>query len=203
MSNGIGLRIIDYPSVLLRMTELGYRSLYFNSGAFGFASGVATVSRGWIGPPDSSIRESAQAIVRQASVPFSETLTGALIEVWTQALPGPVWIMPKSHWAYELEFGHRGWLPGVLEQTGVDPRPLAGLNNAAAIEFTATDKNALAYMVRQLLDRLVSSDFQLVFLDHSTICTVHTRCQLWWTTTSQDVVDRLDEALPAHGNPDT
>jgi hypothetical protein len=133
-------------------------------------------------------------------VPFDETMTAALIDVWTQTLPGTVWLMPKSHWAYELDFGHRDWLPGVLEQIGVDGAALVGLNNAAAIEFAATDKNALAHIAGQLLNRLVSSDFQLVFLDHSTICTVHTRCQLWWTTTAARVIDRLDEALPADGN---
>jgi hypothetical protein len=200
MSNNEMPRIIDYPTVLQRMTKLGYRSLYFNSGAFGFERGVETLSRGWIGPPDRSIRESARAIVRQASAPFALTMTTSMIDVWSKSVPGPLWLMPKSHWAYELDFGHRDWLPAVLQQIGIDPAALAGLNNAVAIEFTESDKSEFVYIVIELLNRLVTSDFQSVFLDHSTICTVHTRCQLWWTTTSARVIDRLDEALPGDGN---
>ena len=58
-------RMIDYTTVLDQLTREGFKSLYFNSGAFGFPPGVETFSRGWIGEPDRSIRESALALVRQ------------------------------------------------------------------------------------------------------------------------------------------
>jgi hypothetical protein len=202
MSNAHVPRIIDYSEVLSRLTELGYRSLYHNSGAFGFAPGVATTSRGWIGPPDASIRESVRPIVRQAPEPFDSALTQGLIRIWTETIPGTVWLMPKSHWAYELDFGHRDWLPRALQEIGIDPALLAPMNNGSAIEFNTTDKTAFARIVKQLLNQLVSSDFQLVFLDDSTICTIHTRLQLWWTTTNEQVSKQLDRVISADGNAD-
>ncbi len=189
--------VVDYPVVLERLTELGYRSLYHNSGAFGFAAGVPTISRGWIGPPDGSIREAARDLVRQAQPPFAKNLSRLMLEMWKTTLPGPAWVMPRSHWAFELEFGHRDWLPAAIEQIGLDPVPLGKLNNAAAIEFSVTESKTLGAFITELLTRLISSDFQLVFLDHSTVCTIHTRCQLWWTTAGRTVADKLDLALPS------
>jgi hypothetical protein len=195
--------IVEYSIVLDRLIKEGYRSLYFNSGAFGFGNGVKTESRGWIGPHDGSIRESARSIVRQTGSPYDVVLSKALIKTWQTKLPGAVWAMPKSHWAYELEFGHRDWLPDVLNQIGVDAKLLAPLNNAAAIEFKPGEEKAFDFFVRELLQRLFSSDFQLVFPGHSTICTIHTRCQLWWTTTKPAVIETLDALLPADGNSST
>jgi hypothetical protein len=188
--------IVDYAVVLDRLTKQGLRSLYFNSGAFGFPTDVATVSRGWIGAPDSSIRESARPMVRQVPSPFVFSLSNAMIAIWKDRLLGPAWVMPKSHWAYELEFGHREWLPERLKQMGVNPADLAPLNNAAAIEFLPADEKWFDWFVRELLGHLATSDFQLVFPGFSTICTIHTRCQLWWTTTDLSVVDDLDRLFP-------
>jgi hypothetical protein len=90
-----------------------------------------------------------------------------------------------------------------LNQIGIDPKPLASLNNAAAIEFQPGDEKTFDLFVRELLTRLFSSDFELVFPGQSTICTIHTRCQLWWTTTKPAVVEALDALLPADGNSST
>ncbi len=177
------------------MTADGFRSLYHNSGAFGFAAGVETVSRGWIGPADGSIRESARLIAHQATEPFDETIARALRSVWIRHLPGPMWIMPKSHWSYELEFGHRDWLPEALREIGIDPKPLEKLNNAPAIAFEMKEADESEFFVRQLLNRLVSSDFQLVFPGHPMLCTLHTRCQLWWTMSRPELIMMLDAAL--------
>ncbi len=156
--------------------------------------------RGWIGPPDASIRQAARSIVRQAEAPFDIHLISGLVNAWKTMLPGVVWLMPKSHWAYELEFGHRELLYPVLQQIGVNPTLLEPLNTASAIEFTDAEQPALEYMVKELLNRLVSSDFQIVFPGFSTICTLHTRCQLWWTTTDARLIDFLDAQFPAHAN---
>jgi hypothetical protein len=195
--------IVDYSIVLDRLTKQGLRSLYFNSGAFGFPANLATVSRGWMGPPDSSIRASVRPLVRQAGPPFDATLSHALLSIWRSKLSGPVWAMPKSHWAYELEFGNRGWLRVLLNTIGVDAKQLAPLNNAAAIEFLPADELLFGIFTRDLLSHLVASDFQLVFPGFSTICTIHTRCQLWWTTTDLALVEHLDQLFPGDARTNT
>ena len=39
--------------------------------------------------------------------------------VWSELLPSDVWVLPKSHWAYELQFGSHEWMPGLLREVGV------------------------------------------------------------------------------------
>jgi hypothetical protein len=185
-------KIIEYAAVLQSLTALGFQSLYYNSGAFGFSPGAETISRGWIGPMDSSIRESARAFVRQVPVPQEPQLARLLVTAWQRFLPGPVWLMPKSHWFYELEFGSREWLPEVLKQVGIDPVVLQPLNSGAAIEFETSEISGVEFFVRELLTRLIQSDFQMVFTGGSTICTIHQKGQLWWTSSSAEVVEKLD-----------
>ena len=48
--------IIDYPLVLEQMREQRFKSLYYNSGAFGFAQDVEQKIIGWLGPPDSTLK---------------------------------------------------------------------------------------------------------------------------------------------------
>ena len=191
--------IIDYPIVLNQLTQQGFKSLYYNSGAFGFQPSAVTISRGWIGREDSSIRETARAIVRQVPPPFEMRMAELMIQLWNETLPGPVWVMPKSHWAYELEFGSREWLPGVLGKIGIDSSKLLPLNNAAAIEFVDGEVEELRLVVTELLTRLVGSDFQIVFPGRGTICTIHNRGQLWWTTEDLGVGERLEAVLPESG----
>jgi hypothetical protein len=187
--------IVPYSLVTEKMSAAGYRSLYHNSGAFGFGPGVQTLSRGWIGPEDGSIREEARAIVHQAVEPFDETIAAALIKVWQSALVGPMWLMPRSHWSFELQFGHRDWLPEALREIGIDPHRLSPLNNAPAIAFELAETEDAEFFIRQMLNRLISSDFQLAFPDQPILCTLHTRCQLWWTTTRPELISILDAAI--------
>lgn len=188
-------RIVDYPTVLDLLTRQGLKSLYYNSGAFGFPPDVQTTTRGWIGKPDAAIRPAAMQWIRQVNEPFGQQLSAHFLWVWKQYLPGPVWVMPKSHWAYELEFGSRAWMPAALAAVGVDWQQLLPLNNAAAIEFAEADAELLGNFVIELLTRLDGSDFQAVFAGGQTICTIHSRGQLWWTTVDAAVAGRLDAVL--------
>jgi hypothetical protein len=188
-------QIIEYSTVLESLTGQGLKSLYHNSGAFGFAEGTATISRGWIGPMDPSIRESARSLIRQVPLPHEPRLAHLLIDAWQQFLPGVVWVMPKSHWAYELEFGSRDWLPGLLDNIGIDSGRLLPLNNGAAIEFSAGESALLELFAAELLTRLLGSDFQAVFAGNGTICTIHQQGQLWWTSTDAGIVEKLDQLL--------
>src|SRR5947209_18757444 len=112
------------------------RCLYHNSGAFGLADGVLVQSLGWIGPEDPTVRLSARAQARQVPQPYERNLTDLVARAWREVLPGKAWVMPRSHWSYELDFGSRDWLPAVLEHVGIDPGLLSSRNNGAAIEFT-------------------------------------------------------------------
>ena len=70
------------------------RSLYYNSGAFGFPNGVATSFVGWIGPDDPSIRAEAMAQARRVAPPYEQSLADLAARAWETIFPGPVWVMP-------------------------------------------------------------------------------------------------------------
>ncbi len=188
--------VVDYPIVLAEMQRMGLRSLYYNSGAFGFADGTATTSFGWVGPADETIRPAAVPLVRAVPPPYAAELTWRLIRAWEELLPGDVWVMPKSHWAYELDFGSRDWLPGVLTTVGVDPAGLSGRNNAAAVCFGPDEMEPFKHLVGNLLMHLKGSDFAAAWPGRRSICTIHSHQQLWWTTDDAAVAAGLDRLVP-------
>lgn len=189
-------KIIEYKIAFEQLSQEGLICHYHNSGAFGFPPKTATQSRGWIGPADASIQPSARALVHSVPPPYEANLTILAERAWRELLPGPVWAMPKSHWAYELEFGNREWMVDLLEKIGIDPHKLTGVNNAAAIEFASTDSILFQIFTKQLLEKLTASDFSLAFPGRGTICTIHSHKQLWWTTMVPSVAVGLDQLLP-------
>jgi hypothetical protein len=183
--------IVDYPQVLQRMEAEGFRSLYHNSGAFGFGRVVDLRYTGWVGPPDGSIRAEARPFLRQFGPPYGATLSRAAGEVWTGHLPGAIWVMPMSHWSYELDFGSREWMPAALGAAGVNGEELVTRANGAALEFAAQERGGFEALVAQLLTNLRASDFMLAFPGRAALCTVHHHKQLWWQTTDAALHDRL------------
>src|ERR1041385_408003 len=99
-------RLIDYTIVLERTRQSGFVSLYHSSGAFGFASNEGVRMFGLIGADDPTIRESARKWVQQVPPPYESNLVEQLGRV-CEKLATTVWLMPKSHWHYELHFGNR------------------------------------------------------------------------------------------------
>ena len=188
--------VVDYPIVLAEMQRTGLRSLYYNSGAFGFADADGATSVGWIGPPDETIRPAARPLIRHVGEPHPATLAGLLRRAWQDLLPGPIWVMPKSHWAYELDFGSKAWLPDALRTVGVDPAILAGRNSAAAVAFDVGEGEALASLAEALIGMLSGSDFAAVWPGRRATCTLHSHRQLWWTTADADVAAGLDRLVP-------
>jgi len=174
--------IVDYQLVLDQMRGQGLRSLYHNSGAFGFAENQALHTVAWIGPADETIRPGVAGVIRSIPEPYELNLAELATWMWQKHLPGRVWLMPMSHWAYELEFGSRDWLPAVLENAGVDPGLLKGRNTGDAIEFSAQETLPFSHVLQRLLEMLLGSDFMLAFPDRRVLCTVHHHQQLWWTT---------------------
>lgn len=178
-------RIIDYPQVLQQLTHQGFVSLYYNSGAFGFAPGTATQSVGWIGLDDSTIRPAARPLTRKVDPPVERTLARLGTQAWLQQLPGRIWVTPKSHWAYELDFGSHLWMPDALQSAGLPAERVAELSerhDGAALEFPPEESDRFELLLLALLSNLLGSDFLLSFPDRPVVCTVHHHKQLWWTS---------------------
>ena len=175
-------------------------SLYHNSGAWGFAEGTSTHHVGWVGPDDNTIRPEARPLMRHVPPPFERNLAELAAVAWEQYLPGPVWVMPKSHWAYELDFGSREWMPAALAAAGIDAAALAHRNDGSAVEFEVGERAGFAGLVEALLAKLMGSDFALAFPGRAALCTVHHHKQLWWTMSDASVVQSLDRLVPATGD---
>jgi hypothetical protein len=184
--------IIDYPIVLEQMRELKLRSLYYNSGAFGFPADVRTYSIGWVGPPDQTIRPEARPLTRQVPQPYESNLARLLVGAWQDIFPGRIWVMPASHWAYELDFGSKDWMPAVLEHIGIDPGLLQRRTTAAAIEFAQDESELLEHLVTRLLEMLQQSDFAIAFPRRRVVCSLHHHKQIWWTVAEEQTCARLD-----------
>jgi hypothetical protein len=185
-------RIVDYDTVLQTLLGEGLKSLYYNSGSFGYPPGVATHTVGWIGPPDPTIRVEALPFTRPVDVPHVQNLTTLAIRAWTGHAPGVLWAMPRSHWAYELDFGSRQWMPDALEKMGIDSKALEPLTTGAAIEFRPENVDEFGVFLTALFENLSgSSDFQLAWPGRPLVCTVHHHQQLWWTTADEDLYRKL------------
>jgi hypothetical protein len=189
--------IVEYAQVLQQMRDQGFKCLYYNSGAFGFPDGVATHSVGWIGPEDPSLRDEARSLVRPVPHPFERELTARVVRAMREMFPGKVWVMPKSHWAYELDFGSRDWMPALLEHSGVDSGLLQKRTNASAIEFALHEVESFSHLVEGLLRMLLGSDFALAFPDRPVVCTLHHHKQVWWTSSDKSLIEALGQLAGA------
>ena len=183
--------IIDYPIVLARMQAQGFVSNYFNGGSFSFPKGTATQVVAHVGPPDPTIRAAALPLTIPVPAPYEANLARIATRFWTHHLPGPTWLLPLAHWAFELDPVTQPWFADVLRGAGLDASPLIGLNNAAAVEFVGSEAAALRSVLESLLSHLVSSDFALLFPDHPVLCTIHHHKQLWWVTPDAALADQL------------
>ena len=191
MMGGVA-RIIDYEQVLEEMYAVELECRYYNSGAFGFPEKARAATMAWIGPPDATIRAEARRLARQVSRPYEATLATMARKIWQRHLAGPAWLMPMSHWAFELMHGNGDWLSNLLQGIGVDAAELQQCNNAAAIEFQPPDDGIFEQFLHGLLLNLRASDFTLAFPGRPVICMVHHHQQLWWTTTDPALREALE-----------
>ena len=183
-------RIIEYAQVLERLTAEGLECQYYNGGVFGFASGG--VVRGWIESGDETIRQEMREKVR--AVPVAKMATLAR-RAWKDSLPGAVWVMPGSHWAFELQYGSREWLAEHLRRIGIEPAEMQGRTNAAAIEFEPAEEAAFESSVSEILGNLAASDFTMAFPGRATVCTIHHHRQLWWMSRNDGIISALDRLM--------
>ncbi|HEX4125168.1 MAG TPA: hypothetical protein VHY37_10620 [Tepidisphaeraceae bacterium] len=183
-------RIVEYPTVLNHLRDRGMRCLYHNGGAFGFDPAISTHTIGWIGPPDPTIRPAARPFTKPIPPPHAKNLARLAESAW-HSIGGPAWLMPMSHWAYELEFGNPDWLPPALSEIAIDPATLAHRNQADAIEFLPEESPVFATIIGRILQHLANSDFALAFPDRRIIATIHHHRQIWWTSTEGELIGRI------------
>jgi hypothetical protein len=124
-------------------------------------------------------------------------LSDLLVRAWQEILPGRIWIMPGSHWAFELDFGSKEWMPPLLEGLGIDPGLLQHRTTAAAIEFAREEFPAVTHFVRRLLEMLQASDFAIAFPHRRVVCSIHHHRQLWWTSAEEAVSEALEKMVLA------
>lgn len=178
--------IVDYPAVLQTLAGLGLKCLHYNGGVFGWPSGVAVHHAGWILKDDPTLTAEARKIAAVVSPPAITTLSLGLIQVWQQHLSGPMWIMPGSHWAYELTYGGQARLAELLGSVGIDQAELIARTEAAAIAFDTNEAVLAGGFVTNLLKMLNVTDFTAVFPEAETIALLHHHQQVWWTSRSAE-----------------
>jgi hypothetical protein len=188
--------IAQYDTVLQALLGQGLKCLYHNSGAFDFPPDVDTFTLGCIGRPDSTIRPEAVAFTRQIEPPYVQNLARLALGVWREQTAGVLWVMPRSHWAYELDFGSRHWMSAALERIGIDSKILTPLTTGAAIAFKNEEIDEFGSFLTALLDNLSgSSDFQLAWPGKPLLCTVHHHKQLWWTTPEEAIYRGIEHLI--------
>ena len=181
------------------MSDDGLVCLYHNSGAFGFAPNVTTQSVGWIGQADRTIRPEALAMARPIAGPIEATLASMAVRAWLDNIGGRIRVTPKSHWAYELDFGSHNWMPAALLSAGVSQeqlRVVSRRHDGSAFEFELSESPLLRGLLDALLSHLLGSDFQLTWPGRPIICTVHHHKQLWWTTSDAALKAALKGRAP-------
>jgi hypothetical protein len=187
------IALIDYREVPNHLSTHGLRCNYPNGGAFGFPAARRAFIRAWVGPVDSTIRAEVRAEARQIDAPFEVNLARLLQLAWQRVLPGNAWIMPGSHWSFELRHGSRDWLPDLIRSIGLDPEALALRTDGSAIEFPSDESQKLREFVQTLLEKLQGSDFFIAFPGHPIIGTLHHHKQIWWVTPDVGLLASLDK----------
>jgi hypothetical protein len=180
--------IVDYGTVLQILTDCGHSCAYHKSGSFAPQSESAQIV-GWALGDDPTIRADMRSHLQV--VPSLSTLLDRLSKAWTVSLRGEIWIMPASHWAFELTYGNADWLPQSLQAIGIDPQLLAGRNDGTAIAFAPGEADPLRILVSDLLTRSRGSDFTAAWPGHSTVAMLHHHGQIWWRTTDVSLADSL------------
>jgi hypothetical protein len=184
--------IIDYLTVLQTLERSGLKCVYPNSGAFGLASDAPPLITGWRGSDDSTIHPEMLKFTRLVPPSASKTLAGLLERAWINYLPGPIWLMPASHWAFELQFGGPDWLPAMLEAADIDPEALRSLSDGSAIEFQSSETELMLRMVETLFNRITASDFTAAFPGKTAVALLHHHQQIWWQTSDQGIWELLN-----------
>ena len=183
-------RIIDYADVLKQVETLGLRCVYYNTGALGFPAGETPHVVGWLGANDPTIRPAMAANSVHVPPPYAKNLAERLGQFWPGLIDGEAWLMPKSHWAFELDHGNGPWLAPALAAVGIDPEILRPRTTGDSIAFPPGE-NGLFGLVETLLANLKTSDFAVLFPGHRLLLTLHHHQQLWWQVENAEISKKL------------
>src|ERR1051325_9035643 len=117
---------------------------------------MTTRITGWTAGEDPTIRPELRSSIHAFAPGATEKMAASASAAWSNYLPGPAWIMPLSHWAFELDFGSKAWLPTLLKSVHVEPYPLADRTDASPLEFQPGEQADLTRFLQTLLDQLAT-----------------------------------------------
>jgi hypothetical protein len=193
--------IVEYPAVLRQLTGQGLICNYPNGGSFGFPPKSKPHIRAWVGPPDWTIKRTMRKLTRQVPPPYEANLAELAQRAWENLFPGNLWLMPGSHWSFELHHGSGDWLPGLIQTLSLDPIQLATHTDGAAIQFVPDESALFRNFAQSLLNQLHSSDYCIAFPGHAAVCAIHHHKQLWWVTPDPALIARLDQLADLPNTP--
>ena len=166
--------IIDYALVLDVMRGQGFVGRYYNGGAFDFPAPIQA----------SEIRWTADDPGETA---------GRVAAAWRTASPGPVWLLPMSHWQHAFEQAGGNWLAAVIESTGVDAGQLSQRVSAAAIEFSDADAAFLERVIERLLTPPHPGSYTIAFPRRPVLCEIDPLARhVWWRTADASIAARIE-----------
>ncbi len=174
--------VVAYDRAMAELLSRGMVCLYFNSGSFGFEESREVVHAGWLIGDDASLTPRARDAARVIDPPETRRLAQLAGALWRR-VGGPAWLMPGSHWAYELDFATPD-LAGVLEAAGIAPREL-DVHDGRPVQFDPHEAESFEAVVSWLLDSGTTSDYRLALLGPGGVTVsgiIHHHRQLWWTT---------------------
>lgn len=183
---------IDYSIVLPSLQATGLRCVYPNSGAFGPAEGAENHIVGWLSAEDETIRPDLRANLIVVPPPACRSLATLLTRAWCDRVPGPIWLMPASHWAFELQFGG-DWIPPLLANHGIDVLSLQSRPDGSAIEFQPDESDDFTLLIESLLEHLTASDFTIAFPGRAIAVMLHHHRQIWWQLSDPALARQLGQ----------
>lgn len=186
--------VVDYGRVQAELGGKGLRCLYHNSGSWGFGDPTKVRAVGWILADDVTLRPGAREVARVLDG-IDELVTGVM-STW-ERVGGDLWLLPGSHWAYELDFGTPA-MEAVLHRWGVKgAEGLVGRNDGSAVRFglsggvDGVDEAAAAGILKELLGCGTTSDYQIVFPSLPLTGIAHHHVQVWWQTEDTELAGWL------------
>lgn len=184
-------QVLDYGQVQQVLVGKGLKCLYHNSGSWGFAGGKTVAAVGWVLGEDMTMTPAARKVARVLG--GLEELVAGIGKAWAR-VGGEAWVLPGSHWAYELDFGTPA-MEGVLKRWGVSGvEGLVGRNDGSAVVFGDGEEGAFMGVLGELFRIGTASDYQLIFPAVPITGILHHHVQVWWQTEDTSLAVWLSEA---------
>lgn len=199
--------IIDYSIVRQTLQAAGLECLYHNSGSWGYPPpahstspspspllGKEIFTLGLLLADDPTLRQQARPMAKLIDKPVPASLAYHVLGALA-GLSQPLWLMPGSHWAYELTFGTPP-MTDWLEQAGLtDAQQLTARNDGSAVAFSPAEFSKLAGVLSQFWSFRTDSDYRLYAPNGQAIVHVHHHRQAWVLTPNEGIIKILSNGL--------